>query len=47
VALRILLACVFPLVLLAVGGLTRGEVRRGVRMVSNRLPRQLRVRMAR
>ena len=46
VALRLLLAAVFPLALLAVGGLTRGEVRRGMRMITNRLPRQLRVRVA-
>ncbi len=47
VVVRLLLAAVFPLALLAVGGLNRGEVRRGLRMISNRLPRQFRVRMAR
>ena len=35
----------FPLALLAVGGLTRGEVRRGWRLVRSRLPRRLRVRL--
>jgi O-antigen/teichoic acid export membrane protein len=47
VAIRLLLAAAFPLALLAVGGLTRAEVRRGMQMIGNRLPRQLRVRMAR
>ena len=47
VALRLVLAGVFPLALLAVGGLTRDEARRGMRMVSNRLPGRLRVRVAR
>ena len=47
VVLRVLLAAIFPLALLAVGSLTRGEARRGMRMITNRLPRRLRVRVAR
>jgi hypothetical protein len=47
VAVRLMLAAAFPLALLAVGGLNRGEVRRGLRLISSRLPRRLRVRTAR
>jgi O-antigen/teichoic acid export membrane protein len=47
IAIRLLLVAAFPLALLAVGGLNRGEVRRGLGLVTDRLPRRLRMRVAR
>jgi O-antigen/teichoic acid export membrane protein len=40
VAVRVLLACVFPFVLVAVGGLERGDLRKGREMFLGRLRRR-------
>jgi O-antigen/teichoic acid export membrane protein len=42
VALRVVLAVGFPLVLVPVGGLNRGEIRRGWALIASRLPGRLR-----
>jgi O-antigen/teichoic acid export membrane protein len=42
VVVRIVLAIGFPLVLVPVGGLTRGEIRRGWALIASRLPGRLR-----